>query len=339
MADGINRQILLASYPQGEPRPENFHHAETAIPVPGRGELLLRNKYLSLDPYMRGRMSTARSYAKGFDLGQPVGGGTVSEVVASNVPGYAPGELVTAMGGWQDYAISRGDNLVKIDPAIAPVTTALGVLGMPGMTAYVGLRNIGLPKEGETLVVAAAAGPVGATVGQIAKLKGCRVVGIAAESKLSYLIDELGFDAALDRRSPDLRAELAEACPMGIDIYFENVGGAVWSAVSTLLNDFSRVPVCGLIAQYNDTETPAGPDRLPGTMRMILTRRIRMQGFIVWDFAEQHADFQREMGAWLREGRIKYREDIVDGLEKAPDAFAGLLRGDNFGKLIVRIAG
>jgi NADPH-dependent curcumin reductase CurA len=338
MADGINRQILLASYPLGEPKPANFQQVETGIPAPGRGELLLRNKYLSLDPYMRGRMSTARSYAKGFDIGQPLGGGTVSEVVVSNVPGYSAGELVLAAGGWQDYAIAKGNDLLKIDPAAAPVTTALGVLGMPGMTAYVGLRNIGLPKEGETLVVAAAAGPVGATVGQIAKLKGCRVVGIAAENKLSYLTDELGFDAALDRRDPDLKAELAEACPMGIDVYFENVGGAVWSAVAPLLNDFARVPVCGLIAQYNDTEPPAGPDRLPAMMRMILTRRIRMQGFIVWDFADQRSDFQREMGAWVREGAIRYREHIVEGLENAANAFLGLLRGDNFGKLIIKIA-
>jgi NADPH-dependent curcumin reductase CurA len=338
MADGINRQILLASFPQGAPRSENFQYAETAIPQPGRGELLLRNKYLSLDPYMRGRMSTARSYAKGFDVGQPLGGGTVSEVVVSNVSAFTAGELVSAMGGWQDYAISNGEGLLKIDPSAAPVTTALGVLGMPGMTAYVGLRNIGLPKEGETLVVAAAAGPVGATVGQIAKLKGCRVVGIAAENKLAYLTDELGFDAALDRRSPDLKAELAEACPMGIDVYFENVGGPVWSAVSTLLNDFARIPVCGLIAHYNETEPPAGPDRMPMLMRMVLTRRLRIQGFIVWDFADQLADFHREMSGWLRDGRIKYREDIVDGLEKAPDAFMGLLKGDNFGKLIVKIA-
>jgi NADPH-dependent curcumin reductase CurA len=338
MAEGTNRQILFASYPDGEPKPENFRLVESAVPTPGRGQILLRNKYLSLDPYMRGRMSTARSYAKGFEIGHPLGGGTVSEVVASNHGSYQPGDLVVAMGGWQDYALSDGTSLRKIDPGLAPVTTALGVLGMPGMTAYVGLRNIGMPKEDETLVVAAAAGPVGATVGQIAKMKGCRVVGIAAENKLAHLTDELGFDAALDRRSPDLKAELSEACPMGVDVYFENVGGAVWEAVAPLLNDFARVPVCGLIAHYNDTDAPARPDRMAMMMRLILTRRLRMQGFIVWDFVEQQDDFLREVGPWVRDGRIKYREDIVNGLVDAPEAFIGLLRGDNFGKLIVKIA-
>jgi len=338
MAQGINRQIILTSYPQGEPTPANFAVAESAIPEPGDGEVLLRNTYLSLDPYMRGRMSTARSYAKGFEIGQVLGGGTVSEVVASNNGNFAPGDLVSAMGGWQDYALSRGGELMTIDPALAPVTTALGVLGMPGMTAYTGLFNIGQPKPDETVVVAAAAGPVGATVGQIAKLKGCRTVGIAAANKLDYLTKELGFDAALDRRSPELKAELREACPMGIDVYFENVGGAVWDAVAPLLNDFARIPVCGLIAHYNDTQLPPGPDRMSMLMRMILTRRLRIQGFIVWDFASQRDDFLRDVGAWVREGRIKYREDIVEGLEQAPGAFIKLLRGDNFGKMIVKIA-
>jgi NADPH-dependent curcumin reductase CurA len=338
MAEGINRQILFASHPQGAPTPENFQYAESRIPEPGPGQLLLRNKYLSLDPYMRGRMSTAKSYARGFEIGRPLGGGTVSEVMASNNPAFAPGDLVQAMGGWQDYALSGGDGLMKIDPAIAPVTTALGVLGMPGMTAYTGLANIGRPKPDETLVVAAAAGPVGSTVGQIAKLKGCRVVGIAAANKLSYLRDELGFDAAIDRRSPELQAELRQACPSGIDVYFENVGGAVWDAVMPLLNEFARVPVCGLISQYSLTGAPAGPDRQPPLMRLILTKRLRVQGFIVWDYHAQLPDFLREMSAWMREGKIKYREDIVDGLERAPEAFIGLLKGDNFGQLIGKIA-
>jgi NADPH-dependent curcumin reductase CurA len=337
MADGKNRQILFASHPQGEPKPENFQFAESAIPEAGSGQILLRNKYLSLDPYMRGRMSTAKSYAKGFELGEPLGGGTVSEVVASHNEKFAPGDLVSAFGGWQDYALSDGEGLMKIDPSIAAVTTALGVLGMPGLTAYTGLANIGQPKAGETLVVAAAAGPVGSTVGQIARLKGCRVVGIAAENKLGWLKD-LGFDVAIDRRSPDLKAQLREACPDGIDVYFENVGGAVWDAVMPLLNDFARVPVCGLIAHYNDTELPPGPDRMTQLMRMTLTKRLRIQGFIVFDFGAQLGEFHREMGGWLRDGKIKYREDIVDGLEKAPEAFVNLLKGGNFGKLIVKIA-
>ena len=338
MAQGNNKQITLISYPQGEPVPANFAAAESAIPAPGAGQILLRNKYLSLDPYMRGRMSTARSYAKGFEIGQALGGGTISEVVTSNNPNFAPGDLVLAAGGWQDYALSSGEGLTRIDPGLAPVTTALGVLGMPGMTAYIGLLNIGDPKPGETVVVAAAAGPVGATVGQIAKLKGCRTVGIAAGNKLDYLTAELGFDAALDRRSADLRDELREACPLGIDVYFENVGGAVWDAVAQQLNDFARIPVCGLIAHYNDTQLPAGPDRMPTLMRLILTRRLRIQGFIVSDFASQRGDFLRDVGSWFREGKIKYREHIVDGLERAPEAFIKLLRGDNFGKMIVKIA-
>jgi NADPH-dependent curcumin reductase CurA len=338
MAQGINRQITLASHPEGEPAPANFGAAESPIPEPGAGQLLLRNKYLSLDPYMRGRMGTAKSYAKGFQVGEALGGGTVSEVVVSNNPKYVPGDLVLAHGGWQDYALSGGEGLRRIDPDLAPVTTALGVLGMPGMTAYTGLLNIGDPKPGETVVVAAAAGPVGATVGQIAKLKGCRTVGIAAAGKLDCLKQEFGFDAALDRRSPAFQEELRDACPMGIDVYFENVGGAVWEAVLPLLNDFARIPVCGLIAHYNDTELPPGPDRMPMLMRMVLIRRLRIQGFIVSDSASQRGDFLRDVGAWVREGKIGYREHIVEGLEQAPEAFIALLRGDNFGKTIVKIA-
>jgi NADPH-dependent curcumin reductase len=338
MAQGTNRQITLADYPQGEPKRSDFAAVESPIPEPGDGQVLLRNKYLSLDPYMRGRMSTARSYTKGFEIGQTLGGGTVSEVVVSNNTNFAPGDLVSAMGGWQDYALSGGEGLMRIDPQIMPVTAALGVLGMPGMTAYTGLLNIGDPKPSETVVVAAAAGPVGGTVGQIAKLMGCRTVGIAAANKLDCLREELGFDAALDRRSPELKDELREACPLGIDVYFENAGGEVWDAVMPLLNDFARVPVCGLIAHYNQTELPPGPDRMSLLMRMVLTRRLRIQGFIVSDFSAQRADFLRDVGGWVREGKVKYREHIVDGLEKAPEAFIKLLRGDNFGKMIVKIA-
>jgi NADPH-dependent curcumin reductase CurA len=337
MVYGVNRQILFASHPVGEPRPENFKYAESEIPTPGPDEIVLRNRYLSLDPYMRGRMSTAKSYAKGFEIGQPMGGGTVSTVVESKHSGFSQGDIVLAMGGWQDYALSDGEGLIRVDPTVAPITTALGVLGMPGLTAYAGLNTIGQPKEGETLVVAAAAGAVGSAVGQIAKIKGCRVVGIASQKKLKYLTDELGFDAAIDRRASDLKAQLAEACPLGIDIYFENVGGVVWDAVMPLLNDFARVPVCGLIAHYNETEPPPGPDRSAQLMRMALVKRLRIQGFIVFDHYGMYRDFQREVGGWLQEGKIKYREDIVEGLEKAPEAFIGMLKGENFGKLIVKI--
>jgi NADPH-dependent curcumin reductase len=280
-----------------------------------------------------------KSYAKPVDIGEVMTGGTVSEVLASNHPGFAPSDTVFGMSGWQEHAVSDGAGLRKLDPKAAPVSTALGVLGMPGMTAYVGLNNIGRPQPGETVVVAAAAGPVGSLVGQIAKLKGCRAVGIAGgPDKCRYLTDELGLDAAVDHRAPDMAERLRTACPNGVDVYFENVGGAVWDAVFPLLNDFARVPVCGLVAHYNATELPPGPDRTPVLMRAILTRRLTLRGFIVWDFASEEEAFLREVGGWLREGRIKHREDIVDGLENAPAAFMGLLKGKNFGKLLVRVA-
>ena len=334
-----NRRIVLASRPEGEPVPGNFRLDTAAVPQPGPDEVLLRTRYLSLDPYMRGRMSAARSYAKPVEPGDVMVGGTVSEVVASNVEGLAPGDVVLGQMGWQEYAVSKRQGLRKLDPAAAPIQTALGVLGMPGMTAYTGLLNIGQPKEGETVVVAAATGPVGSLVGQIAKLKGCRAVGIAGGAdKCRALIDEFGFDAAVDHRSSEMAARLKEACPKGIDVYFENVGGAVWDAVFPLLNDFSRIPVCGLVAQYNMTELPPGPDRTPVLMRAILSKRLLLRGFIVSDFASQHGEFQREVGAWLRDGKIKYREDVVEGLENAPQAFIGLLQGKNFGKLLIKVS-
>jgi NADPH-dependent curcumin reductase len=335
----INRGVVLASRPVGEPMRDDFRLETTPVPEPGDGEVLLRTLYLSLDPYMRGRMSAAKSYAKPVEIGEVMTGGTVSEVVRSRNERFAPGDIVFGMTGWQTHAVSDGAGLRKLDPALAPVSTALGVLGMPGMTAYTGLLNIGQPKPGETVVVAAAAGPVGSLVGQIAKMKGCRVVGVAGGAeKCRYLLDELGFDAALDHRAPALPERLQEACPKGIDVYFENVGGAVWDAVFPLLNDFARIPVCGLIAHYNATEPPPGPDRTPIIMRAVLTKRLTIRGFIVWDFASQTKDFLRDVGGWLRDGKIKYREDIVDGLENAPQAFIGLLKGKNFGKLVVRVA-
>lgn len=339
MTEGKNRQIILVSRPHGEPAPENFKLAEAPIPAIGAQQMLLKTKYLSLDPYMRGRMSDAKSYVPPFVIGEPLGGGTVSDVVASNNPEYAVGDIVLAFGGWQEYSVSDGRGLRKLDPQAAPLTATLGVLGMPGLTAYGGLLNIGLPKPGETLAVAAAAGPVGSAVGQIGKIKGCRVVGIAGgQEKVAYLKNELGFDAALDHRSQHFKEELKAACPDGIDIYFENVGGAVWDAVFPLLNNFARVPVCGLVANYNATALPEGPDRTPALMGGILRRRLRVQGFIVTDFAHQTPDFLRDVSAWIREGKLKYREDIVEGLENAPQAFIGLLKGANFGKLLVKVS-
>ncbi len=307
-----NRQILLAARPEGEPQPKHFRLAETPSPEPGDGEVLLRTLWLSLDPYMRGRMSAARSYARPVEVGEVMEGGTVSKVVASRRKEFAPGDIVLARAGWQDYAVSDGSGLRKLDPA---------------------------REAGETVAVAAATGPVGATVGQIAKLKGCRAVGIAGgPDKCRYLIDQLGFDAAVDHRTSDFANKLRLACPRGIDVYFENVGGAVWEAVVPQLNDFARVPVCGLIAHYNDAALPAGPDLTPQLMRAVLTKRLTIRGFIVRDFAAHAGEFERDVGQWVREGKIKYKEDVVEGLENAPQAFIGLLRGKNFGKLLVRVA-
>ena len=339
MPTRTNRKIVLASRPEGAPQASNFRLEQSPAPEPRDGQVLLRTLWLSLDPYMRGRMSAARSYAKPVEVGEPMVGGTVNEVVASKHPDFKPGDVVLGYAGWQDYAVSDGAGLRKLDARRAPVSTALGVLGMPGMTAYAGLLTIGQPKPGETVAVAAATGPVGSLVGQIAKIKGCRAVGIAGgQDKCRYLMDELGFDAAVDHRSKNFPDELRQACPEGIDVYFENVGGAVWDAVSPLLNDFARVPVCGLIAQYNMTELPGGPDRTPQWFRQVLTKRLTIRGFIVRDFADQAKAFGRDVSAWLQQGKIKYKEDVVEGLENAPQAFLGLLQGKNFGKLLVRVS-
>jgi NADPH-dependent curcumin reductase len=339
MPNRTNRKIVLASRPEGAPQSSNFRLEESPAPEPRDGQVLLRTLWLSLDPYMRGRMSAARSYAKSVEVGEPMVGGTVNEVVASKHPDFKPGDIVLGYAGWQDYAVSDGAGLRKLDPQRAPISTALGVLGMPGMTAYTGLLTIGQPKPGETVVVAAATGPVGSLVGQIAKIKGCRAVGIAGgKDKCRYLVDELGFDAAVDHRSKNFPDELRQACPKGIDVYFENVGGAVWDAVFPLLNDFARIPVCGLIAQYNMTELPGGPDRTPQLFRQVLTKRLTIRGFIVSDFASQADAFERDVSAWLQQGKIKYKEDVVEGLENAPQAFVGLLQGKNFGKLLVRVS-
>jgi NADPH-dependent curcumin reductase len=334
MAESVNRQILLKRRPEGAPSLDNFELVDAPVPEPGEGEVLMRTLYLSLDPYMRGRMSAAKSYATPTAVGHPMVGGTVGEVVKSRNPGYAVGDIVLGYGGWQEYALSNGAGLRKLDPAAAPVSTALGVLGMPGMTAYVGLLDIGQPKPGETVVVAAASGAVGSVVGQIAKIRGCRAVGIAGGAeKCRFVAGELGFDACVDHRAPDFASRLEAACAKGIDVYFENVGGVVQQTVWPLLNDFARVPVCGLIAQYNATTAAPGPD-----MVSVLRKRLLLRGFIVSDFAARQADFLRDAGEWLRTGRLKYREDIVDGLEKAPSAFLGLLQGRNFGKMLVRTA-
>jgi NADPH-dependent curcumin reductase CurA len=329
-----NVRVLLHSRPVGEPRPGDFDIVESPIPKPGSGEILCRTIYLSLDPYMRGRMNEARSYAPSVAIGQAMVGGTVSQVLDSNHPGFAKGDFVAGYDGWQGYAVSNGVGARKLDPKAAPISTALGVLGMPGLTAYVGLLDIGQPKPGETVVVSAASGAVGSAVGQIAKLKGCRAVGIAGgPAKCRSVVDELGFDACVDYKKDGLFEALGAACPKGIDVYFENVGGEILTTILKLINPKARIPLCGLISQYNATEMPPGPNIAP-----LLINRAMIKGFIVSDHTDRLPDFLRDGAAWVRDGKLKYREDIVEGLAAAPDAFIGLLKGKNFGKLLVRVS-
>jgi NADPH-dependent curcumin reductase CurA len=331
------KRIVLASRPVGEPKPSDFRAEEYPLPAPGDGQVLLRTIWLSLDPYMRGRMSDAASYAAPVQIGEVMEGGTISEVIASNNAVFQKGDIVLSRAGWQTHAVSDGLGLRKIDPKLAPISTAVGVLGMPGMTAYFGLLEIGKPQPGETVVVAAASGAVGSAVGQIAKVKGARVVGIAGgREKCDYVRSELGFDDCLDHRDAGLADKLKSACPKGIDIYFENVGGIVFDAVFPMLNVFARVPVCGLIAHYNDAEAKT-PKWAPSLMRAVLTKRLTFRGFIVTDFATGYAGFLRDMSEWVREGKAKYKEFVTDGLDSAPAAFMGLLKGANFGKQLVRV--
>jgi len=331
------KRIVLASRPIGEPKLSDLRIEDCDVPTPGEGQVLLRTIWLSLDPYMRGRMSDGPSYAAPVPVGGVMEAGTVSEVIASNNPDFAKGDIVLSRAGWQTHALSDGKGLAKIDPKLAPISTAVGVLGMPGMTAYTGLLDIGKPQAGETVVVAAASGAVGSAVGQIAKIKGARAIGIAGgRDKCDYVVKEFGFDACLDHRDPDLAARLKDACPKGIDVYFENVGGAVFEAVFPLLNAFARVPVCGLIAHYNDTEAKP-PKWAAAMMRNVLTKRLTFRGFIVSDFAARHGDFVKDMSTWVREGRVKYKEFVTEGLSSAPEAFIGLLKGANFGKQLVRV--
>jgi NADPH-dependent curcumin reductase CurA len=334
-----HRRWVLASRPHGEPVQDNFRLEEGDVPTPGNGQLLLRTVYLSLDPYMRGRMSDAPSYSPPVEIGATMVGGTVSRVEQSNHADYKTGDWVLSYSGWQNYEVSDGQGLVKLGDSPEHPSWALGILGMPGFTAYMGLLDIGQPKDGETLVVAAATGPVGATVGQIGKIKGCRVVGVAGGSeKCRYAVDTLGFDVCLDHHADDFAEQLAKACPQGIDVYYENVGGKVFDAVLPLLNTSARVPVCGLVSGYSATELPAGPDRLPLLMGTLLKKRIRMQGFIIGqDYGHRIGEFQADMGQWIKDGSIKYREQMTDGLENAPETFIGMLKGKNFGKVVIRV--
>lgn len=338
-SDSVNRKFVLAGRPTGEPDDKTLRLETEEVPTQGKSQMLLRNEYLSLDPYMRGRMSDAPSYAAPVEIGAVMVGGTVAQVVSSDVAGFAAGDWVQAFGGWQDYAMSDGTGVMNMGKSPENPSWALGVLGMPGLTAWAGLTQIGQPKRGETLVVAGASGPVGATVGQVGKIIGLHVVGIAGgAAKCAHVTDTLGFDACIDYKADGFPGALKAAVPEGIDIYFENVGGAVLDAVLPLLNTSARIPVCGLISQYNATSLPEGPDRLSLLMGMILRKRMTLRGFIVFDdFGHLYPEFAKQMGQWVKAGKVQYREEVIEGLERAPAAFVGLLKGEAFGKRVVRL--
>jgi NADPH-dependent curcumin reductase CurA len=326
-------QVVLACRPEGEPKESDFRLVENEVPEPADGQLLVHNLWLSLDPYMRMRMNPARSYADPVELGLVMVGGTVGEVVASRNPAFAAGDIVLGYLGWQTHALSDGSTLRRVDPSTVPIRAYLGAVGMPGVTAHVGLLDIGVPKPGETVVVSAAAGAVGSLVGQIGRMKGCRVVGIAGgRPKCDIVVRELGFDACVDHRAPDLAEELRDATPNGIDVYFENVGGKVLDAVLPLMNDFGRIPLCGQVSQYNATE-PYGVRHLGA----LLAHRVKLQGFIVGDRLERWPVALADLAGWVAEGRVKMLETIAEGLAKAPRAFIGMLRGENIGKQLVQL--
>jgi hypothetical protein len=330
-----NLQVLLASRPTGWASESNFRIAETPIPAVGDGQVLVRSQYLSLDPYMRGRMNDTRSYAAKVEIGQVMTGETVGEIVQSKNPQFAVGDSVAAGIGWQRYGVSDGSNLRKIDAKAVPISAYLGVAGMPGVTAWIGLSDIGQPKPGETVVVSAASGAVGSVVGQLAKARGCRAVGVAGgREKCDFVVKELGFDACIDHRAGDLVKALAAAAPKGIDVYFENVGGALLDAVLALCNPFARIPLCGMISQYNAGDEVYGTKNLMTAVRM----RIKLQGFIVSDHMSRWPEALTELIGGVQSGKIKYRETVTAGLENAPRAFIGLLKGENFGKQLVKVA-
>jgi NADPH-dependent curcumin reductase CurA len=332
----VNRQITLASRPVGVPKVSDFHLVYSPLPAPAADEVLVRSVYLSLDPYMRGRMSDVESYARPVAIGEVMTGAAVASVVASENPSFRVGDVVAGMLGWQEYAVAQGRDLRKLDPSLAPISTALGVLGMPGLTAFFGLLDVCDPRRGETVVVSAAAGAVGMLVGQIARIKGCRVVGVAgSDAKISWLLDELGFDAAFNyKTSPDFRSKLQDLCPDGIDVYFDNVGGAITDAVLSQINTKARVAVCGQISQYNLEQPEMGPRWLG----QLIVKQAKVQGFLVSGYAERFADGLEQLARWLKQGKLKYREDVAQGIEAAPQAFIGMLQGQNQGKQLVQIS-
>jgi NADPH-dependent curcumin reductase CurA len=336
-----NHQWLLKQRPSAMPSEDDFELVETPAPEPANGQFVMRASVLSVDPYMRGRMRDVKSYVPPVQIGEVMTGASVGAVIASKHPDFKEGDIVEGRFGWQDYALSDGksDGARKVDPSLAPISTALGVLGMPGMTAYFGLTEVGQPKEGETVLVSAASGAVGGLVGQIARIKGCRAVGIAGgPEKCAYLRDELGYDAAIDHRAAKdmkaMAAAIGEAAPEGIDVYFDNVGGMTLDAVLTRINLHARIAICGMISEYNQTEQ----ELAPRPTRALLVQRARMQGLIVFDWADRYPEGTAQMAAWIKEGKIKYREDVMEGIETMPKAMLRLFSGQNFGKQLVRAA-
>jgi len=324
-----SREIHLAARPQGAPRPEDFSLVEVDVPDPGDGQVLIRNAYMSVDPYMRGRMNDAKSYTPPFQLGQALTGGAVGQVMASRNDRLAEGTWVVHDLGWRELALSDGKNLRPFDPSLAPVSTTLGVLGMPGLTAYFGLLELGRPVEGETVFVSGAAGAVGSVAGQIAKLKGCRVIGSAGSAAKAAWLEELGFDEVFDYNEIDTKEALRD----GIDVYFDNVGGSTLEAALAALRLRGRIVACGAISQYNASSSPPGPRNL----FLMVTKRLRMEGFIISDHYDHFPAFSADMSAWLRDGSVRYRETVVEGIENAPSAFIGLLEGENIGKMLVKV--
>lgn len=333
----MNKQIVLAARPDGMPKESDFKLVESPVPEPSPGEILVRSLFLSVDPYLRGLMNEDAPYMNPVPIGGVMFGEAVGRVVRSNHPQFAAGEIVAGMFGWQEYALSDGRGVRKVDPNLAPISTTLGVLGMPGMTAYFGLLEIGKPQPGETVVVSGAAGAVGSLVGQIAKIKGCRVVGIAgSDEKVRYLTEELGFDGAFNHKIPvgQYVERLKGLCPKGVDVYFDNVGGTITDAVVGLINTRARLVICGQISQYNQKRLERGPRWL----FQLIVKQARAEGFFVWQFADRHGEGLRQMAQWIKEGKIKYRETIVAGIENAPRAFLALFSGQNIGKQLVQVA-
>ncbi len=335
MSTEINHQITLAVRPDGYPNESDFKQVESPVPQPGGGEVIVRAIWLSLDPYQRGRMRDAQSYATPVALGEVVVGGIVGRVVKTRTPAFAVGDIVEGSLGWQDYGISDGRNLRKVDTGLGPISTAIGILGMPGMTAYFGFLDVAEPNPGDTVVVSAASGAVGAIVGQISKLMGCRTVGIAGtQAKIDYIVDELGFDVGINYKTENVASALADACPQGIDVYFDNVGGPITDAVMEQIAVGGRISICGQISQYNVEEPEPGPRNLG----LLVRKQAKVQGFLVGQFANRHEEARLRIAQWIKEGKIKYKEDVVEGLENAPRAFIGLMRGENFGKLLIKVS-